>query len=159
MTPGDGDQNSISMKPAVWTYMELFVKYLISRNSFCGFKSQYACYPDLLTEWLGKDCTPSTKFWVWVDCSLGTAMWNVKNIGTEVWHFLKFWALVEPGISRNLHIFFFLFPFFNKLFSKWCRPNFIAGPIFKKISIREIRLVGLENKTFSSKLFILFSVV
>ena len=97
--------------------------------------------------------------WVWVDWSLDTATWNVKNIGTEVWHCLKFWGLVKPGISRSLHISFLLFSFFDKLFFKWYRPNYIADPIFKKISVHYVRLVGLENKIFSGNWFILLSVV
>lgn len=37
MAPGDVDQNSISLKPAAWSYLELFVKYLIPRNFFSGY--------------------------------------------------------------------------------------------------------------------------
>lgn len=43
MAPGDGDQNSISVRPAAWSYSALFVKYLIPRSCFCARESQRAC--------------------------------------------------------------------------------------------------------------------
>lgn len=86
--------------------------------------------------------------WVWVDWSLDTVTWNVKNIDTAVWRGLKFWGLVKPVIATNFHIFFWLFSILMNCFLSGIDQATLLVPFAKRFQSITLGWLVWRTKCF-----------